>query len=877
MAIAGNPVVGMAPDAQRLASFPSVPQRKYSGDGIEPTDEKGGPNAREPQEPDAQGQPQGPTLQTVTDDAVRFKTLDGLSRSQDRLAKNRWAIDQYYAAVRNNVLFATLDKIPNQAIWVFKLPMGMQAERGASTPNKADDLCNKVESALLADPPEPNFRAVVNDESARAAARLGSEFLTQVRGENGINEILHYRWALNTALTRGSAFLEFDVDEDGGGWQPYQVLAHPQATDPKNPLVAMVPAPQAPQPPPLPGQPPQPPPPPQMVQAPAVDPELRYVSAQGQFVQTAAEADRVWVPAIVVRRYRREQVRLFPITATIEEAVGTLVIGYCTLAEGRTRWKSVAAMSSAQLSQLASWRPGAYDRTVPFAMRGGVADGMTGPSLDDVGSFSPLLQRRMFYYRLYVKPGREYEQGFDLTMSGANGGITLDEQTMDYQVTLPKGGPTSRCRDLPLVQITPCQDADGGDPMGFPFISRFAGASDAEMMIYASYQDAINQRLHPHVFLRSNTAVDDQDWQDRSVPVILNPADQEPTYENFSPMPDPLPMIQNMDTKMDTSSDLTATAQGLDSENAQSGVAKQLTIRQAQIGLSGIQHQLHGGMSRGRRIMLQLAQAKFSVPQLMEYTGEDGTAEAEWWTGENLAGLDDRLGVEPGTGTMMTSEGKAQLAAFMQQQQWLTPAQAAEVGMSGVGKNLGLAQDPVKQAIERAVGVWLKGPPEQWHPGGPTSQVNPQTNQPVVQPPSFTPFTPRPNDTEPAVAQAWAARLSQVMMEPEYENFDPKWSALLGTRYQQAIQAVQQANQPPKTQADATYAAFVTDVTQQAMKRASAFVAQEVLALGPPDPTMQLVKPTDPNAHLVPPKPAAHAGHKPPAPPIKLPGGPQSA
>ena len=69
---------------------------------------------------------------------------------------------------------------------------------------------------------------------------------------------------------------------------------------------------------------------------------------------------------------------------------------------------------------------------------------------------------------------------------------------------------------------------------------------------------------------------------------------------------------------MDTSSGLTATAQGLDSSNAVSGVAKSLTVRQALVALSGFQQNLHSGMTRGWRIKCQLAQAEFTTPMLLQ-------------------------------------------------------------------------------------------------------------------------------------------------------------------------------------------------------------------------------------------------------------------
>lgn len=855
MAIAGNSVTGLSPAAQSLASWPDVTVKRGAQDGMESSGlESQGHALEKAQQPAVDGTPdeqsQVPTLATIQDPKLIFRTVDGLSRSQDRIVTNRWAIDLYARRVRNNIPFSYLEKIPNQAVWVAKLPSGVTRERSGSSPNKADDLCNKVEATLEADPMRPNPISHLDSEEGEQATALAAEYLRSVMGEVGINWEQKHHWAVNVSLTCGSAFLHYDVDPQGGGYQPYRILAHPDAVDPKTPMVAPEPGPGAVDP--LTGQAPAP------VPMPTSDPILRYVSKAGQFVTDASQADRVWLPKPTCERIRREQVRLYPPTADIESARGAVVLLWCTLQDALAKWPdTVGKMKASELYGLASWRPSiGQDIIVPFALRGGMADGQSGPSIDEVGSFSPLLQRRMFYYRFYAKSQPEYEGGLQLDVSGYQGGYTLGSKSLEYQVTLPKDGSTTRCRDIPLEQIRPCQDVDGGDPMGWAFLHRIAGSSDTEHMLYSAWQDAINLRLNPHVFIRSTAAVDDDDWADRSTPIILNPTDPEPNYENFSAMPDVLPMIENVDRKMDSAAGLGETGQGLETSTSVSGVAKQITVQQAAKDLSGMLQQLNAAKTRGCRILCQIAQAEFSVPQLMQYTGEDGSVQAEWWTGENLAGVDD-IGIEPGTGTTMTPEGKAQLAQFAQNAGWLPPADAAKVGLMGVSRDLGLPPDPVMEAIEREVGLWLKGPPEGWMEAyqaaqpaiqaweqeqaqfqqamqtwntamqntavvmagaapptlGPETQneavnlqvaqarlalsitpLGPQPQPPAGPPPQmpWTPFQTRPNDTEPAVAAKWMERLSRAQMSPEYTRYPAPWKKQLDDFYTKERQAVAQ-------------------------------------------------------------------------------------
>jgi hypothetical protein len=692
----------MGPFNERLASLPAVPRRTTAGDGTEPQGSAGlslvkstpqqGLTADEQQSQIAP--PPGKTIKDA-DPQVKFKTVEQLIRSQDPLARNRWAIDTHFGRVRAAVPFARLEKIPNQSVWVAKMPNGMSKESTAAVPNKADDLCNKVEDTLMADPAKPDPSPHVNDESAREAGDLAAQFLLLDGGEAGTNDPETYRWALNNAFSRSASILHYLVDPAGGGYQPLQKMAHPQAQDPQNPLVG-----------------------PDGMQA--TDPILRFVSAPspeapaGQFVDDAMQADRVWLPKILIERHRRESVRTFPPTADVDRAVAVIFICSCRLSDARSQWpETVGKMDATQLQALASWKPVMSDQTVAYAFKASADTGASGPSLDDVGSLSPLLQRMMFSYRLYVKSTPEYDGGYWLDVTGAEGGTVLGEGDLEYTVKLPTGGKEKRCTEIPAVLIRPRQDVLYGDPLGFPFIERFAGASEADATLLAAFMDVCDNMLHPHVFIESTTAINEDEWFDRSLPTIVNPGGHMPTYEQFPNLPPILPLVQHLDKRQDVSSGLTATAQGLDVANADSGTAKNAEIRQAQIFLTGAQQNLHAGMMRGWRIKCQLVMKHYSTPQLMQYSGEGNSAEEQWWTGEDFAGV-DRVGIQPGTGSMMTPEGKAQYIAFLQSQQWMLPDQAAEVALPSIRMDLGLPTEPVIAALEREVTAWLKGPPEGW-------------------------------------------------------------------------------------------------------------------------------------------------------------------
>jgi hypothetical protein len=817
MAIQGNqPTFPQGLQAQLMA-LPMVPRRDLTGDGTEPTSGKPvqptqgtTPSDAENGPSDEVAAPQSPTLETCSA-ALAFQTVDLLVRSQDRLARNRWAIDQYHRAVDDNYPFGRLifSKQPNQALWEYKTPPGASGRQNpAAVPNKANDLCNKIVDTIEADPAKPNPLAPTNAESADDTAELAGELLRQLGGATALDDSSLWRWSLRNALTAASSFIEYEDTEDGGGWQPYQVLALPGAQDPQQPMVAMDA---------------------NGITLPPVDPILRYVSATNQFVETADQADRVWLPSIRANRLRREQVRTFPPMAKAHEARAVALLKYCTLQEALDMpgWDSVRQMTQAQLQGLASYRTPYPNMIVPPGFLGGVAEGQSGPSMAQVGSLSPLLQRRMYFLRFYIKPGKsEYQNGLCLDVSGANGGTILKRETMDYTVSLPsEKGTISRCRAIPVVQETPNDDITGMDPMGWPLEARFAGSSEASATLIAAHLDAINQRLHPHVIFRSTTNVDEDDWADRETPIILDPSAQEPSYEQFPPMPDVDTPVEMLYKAMDSAASLGDTAQGLETPTSVSGVSKQITVQQAKIGLSGVQQRHNAAKCRAWMICLQIMQAKFSTPQLIRFSGEDGSDAEQWWTGDDLAGVPDDIGIEPGTGSMLTAESKAQLAAYAQAQQWVTPKEAGKIAMSGIGGDLGTPPDPVEQMIERTVGAVLDGPPKGWMETYASQQqatqafaVQQQQYAGIAQqaqlrgvlppqapvapqfPPLPSPFVSQPVDTDPTIAQKWVDRLTALIVSPAFRALPDPWKQQVFTFYgqertviTQTAQAAQQA------------------------------------------------------------------------------------
>lgn len=829
MAIPGNPVTVPGEFQQQLQMVPGVPRAHATLADEEPplhlvqSDESAGP----------------PTLETCSAQDA-YQALDKLVTGQDRLARNRWAIDLYHRAVDDNFPFARLvySKTPNQAVYEYRQPAGRSArESTAAVPNKANDLCNKVVDMMEADPAKPNPIPSQEGPAQRAALDIATQFLAQLGSATGIDDQSLWRWSLRNALTCGSSFIEYEVDPKGGGWHPLQVLADPTAQDPENPLVGT----------------------PQMdamgnplVAAPlgeTADPILRYVSADNRFVETAAEADRVWLPGIRAIKLRREQVRTYPPTAKVQDAELVIVLRSCRLSEAIRRWPdTVGKMDEGQLKQLASFRTPYPFMVIDPAMLGTI-EGNSGPPMSRVGTASPLLQKVMAWYRVYAPCSEEYPRGLMLDVSGSSGGTILGQETLTYEVTLPDGGTDERERDLPVIQETPVQDVRGGDPFGWPFESRFIGSSEATATLLAGYLDAIDQRLHPHIYLRSTATIDDEDMMDRSRPMILDPTDPEPVYEQFPTLPPVVEPVQFLYDQQNIAAGLGAAALALESEHTDSGVGKQIAIQQAHINLSGILQEHNGAKTRGWKVCLQLAQAYYKTPQLIRAVGDEDSGAARWWTGDDLSGVDD-IGIQPGTGTMMTVEGKAAYLAYLQGQKWMEPQQAGAIARAGIARDIGLPKDPIESAVERAVDAWMQGPPDGWLEEAKRRQVQqvqlqqqqqaiqaqyqqqaqaaqaqglqhpPQPQMPQLPPmvPQWSPFPQRANDIAPNVAQVWYEKLSALMMSPEYSAADPLWRQLVDQKFMTAIQTVimvQQAGVIGGAPGAESYQQFVQKIFQR--------------------------------------------------------------
>lgn len=785
-----------------------------TNDGVRPPEVDGGLAVSEGQgaiKPAEMFQGQGPLLENPDEVAV-FQQVHQTVKRQEPLAKNREASGKHYGRVRRGVPFSELKKDEDRNVWKAELPPGV-SDTTAPVPNKTDDLCAKITSQITVDPFLPEPKPETDSDKARYSADLSKKWLTADGDESGTNDSDLLRDAVDRSHTRSSAFAFFWVDETGNGWRPLQILAHPQAQDPNNPMVATDPM----------GMP-----------LPTSDPVLRYVTEQGQFTENASEAARQWLPKIRRSVLNPANVRTVPITADVSQAKDVVLVMCEAYGVAKRMLPGLADFDQATLKEIANWRPLRPKACVPLALQGQYKRSMEPDAADDAVTDDTLI----FWYHQFCTSGQDYPDGAEVAVSGALDGIVLKRDTLRNDLTLDDNTVKPVLRDIPVSQCRSLLDSEYGDPFGRPIVERVSGTNESLAQLYGSVLEDIDRKLHPNVFIDSMSTV--QDWQlvqRNGTPIpIIGGKDAMPMYEEFGDLPAFLPMIvDRLENGANAAVGLGEAAQALDSRYAISGKAKDAVIKQAKVALSQQYQHAAVFMKRNWRIKLQLAQCFLTVPQQIEQVGTDSAYKQRSWTGADFVGVKD-VAVKAGTGTMMSPAEKQQYVAVAMQQGWLDEEESAVVGRSTLADDLGVSSSPHEESISRELAKWSEGPPEGWEQqaaaydqeqqaiqaaqaqaqmqaqqmqaqaaamGGMMDPammpMMPQPPQPTV-PAPWSPFTPRPIDEDPVVARKHYLKMRDFCATGDYTKQPPRWRQVFDERYTRASYAAGVVTQRQKAE-----------------------------------------------------------------------------
>lgn len=654
----------------------------------------------------------GPVLEDP-DDKV-FKQTDGMVLRQELLARNRLAQDSFYTCLVSGYPWATLTHDTNRDLYTFSLPYGASQMTIQAVPNKNLDLVNKTSASLLVDFPEGTAEPIDDSEEAQAAADLANRFLTLSAGEQGTNDAVLFDDRVKRALVTASTFVEGWVDPTGGGYVPLQINAHPQAVSPLEPLLG----------------------PDGNV---TTDPILRYVTGPinpdgtpgegSQFTTDASEAAPQWQPAIKASLWQREHLRVFPEDKSVADAQQVIILGYCTLGEAKLRWPTVAQMSQDELSKLCDWQPQRYLVLLPPFQRARwqLSDGRK----EKDGASD---ERIMFYYHRYVRSSPDHPRGADVVMTGAMGGMVLDRRLLASDVPVKKGqGETKeiRCREIPVVQVTPRGDPNGRDPMGLAYLELFVGATENTASLAMGFAEALQKTLHTPFAIPSTSPI--EGWQvdearaSGDFLVIQRPEDK-PTQLNPPVLPTSFFEMYNLaDQAVNSIAVQERAAQGAENADEKSGKALQIAIGRNQVAASPMQNAVNNAVARWDRVKLELAMAEYTNPQLIKYEGEDGSYKTTEFRGVDFA-LVGQVTIKPGTGTGFDPVTKVNYLSQLGANRLLSADEVAEAARPAFAKRLGLPPNPHEQYVERCIASWLKGPPEP--PAN--APVNPMAGQPAT-------------------------------------------------------------------------------------------------------------------------------------------------
>lgn len=635
----------------------------------------------------------GPWLEG--DDATVFETANNLVLRQELVAQNHLAQDIHYTRVKLGYPFSTLEKDPNKDTYRSTLPAGTKALTIQAVPNQAWDLVNKATEALLVDPPQPDPSPLNNSEKAESAAEMAERVLTEDGGENGTNDIALFYQGVDRALTCSTSYLEGWTDPVGGGYVPLQVLAHPTAVSPDQPLLGAD-------------------------GSFTTDPVLRYVTQPqgGQFTNDPSQAAPQWQPKVRGTVWGREHWRVFPESSDVNNAEKVIGLLYCTLGEAKRRWPDVEAMTQDDLNALLSWTPPRFLVLLPPFQRARWKMS-AGSDKEKSGSSD---ERIMFYYRVLQKASPDHPKGAEVIVTGALNKKILFKGLLAATVEVPSEDDAQpkkevRCMDIPLVQITPRNDPDDRDPTGRCFMELFAGATEFNAALATGYLEALDQWLHPDSYIRSTSPVQGFQRDESRITgdmIPLTSPDDLPIFGHQPPIPAGFWDSVNWNEEHIRSiSSLTKPVTGDDKQQEVSGVARKIAVQQGQVGLSRMQTPVNAAHERWWRVKVQLYQRDFKTPQIIRYIGEDGAYKEQEWRGVDFA-LVGNVGMQSGTGTMLPPEQKVNYIATLQQQGMLPPDEAADAARPTFAQRLGLPDNPFQQAIERSITLFLKGPPEGW-------------------------------------------------------------------------------------------------------------------------------------------------------------------
>jgi hypothetical protein len=659
-------------------------------------------------------------------------------------------------------------------------------------PDKIDELVRRLVAQMTVDAPKLKATPATGEEADQQAAAMASRLLEVEGGEAGWNIPAVLSQALDRAMTQKSAFAHVTVDPKSRQ-EPVTVLCHPAVqvfTTPEQ--VVLDPA----------------------TGIPTADVVRKYLNADGSLTEqeTATTVSR-WVPELRIDVLGTRNVRFLPEWCEgLSDADGVLIADYKPIGWlKRVYPDTVGQMDAAQLRKLVGWEPEGMtpDDLLPAFARDPKE---VGTQLDpsEVPDDAVALVLWAYYRQSPV-----YPKGAVVCIGGDK--AVLHRGTLERDIERPDGTTVKEVAEPPVSHLLCLRDTIGGSPYGVALVTKLGPWNELMAQQWTAVTDWLDRFNHPLTFIPLGSTVQPGQIQARNGdPILVNP-DGAPVVEAVPPIP---PVITEWYDRavagMDSTAIIQSVGQGLAPASVNSGRQAEVIIQQAMVGLASMRRHAVDFLSRLGRILLQQCRATMTVPQTLQYVGDDASYRVDEWRGADLYGATDVI-VEPGSLTMLDEQTKRQMLMADMQMGLVDPAQAKEIIAGHLSSTLGLEDDPVRLRIKRQIDACLN---------------------------DGAPFDALPVDEVPAIAAQRFRALSQAMMTTKYRTlqqkspqaaqaFDAEWNRMRmasGTMTLAEQQQAQQAAQQAQMQAQAQAEAAKQQATMQAEAQKSALRIQETQA-----------------------------------------------
>lgn len=622
--------------------------------------------------------------------------------------------------------------------------------------NLARRLSLRISAQIWSDPPLPEVEPTGNDDESRDAAQFSTRVALTLGGEDQLDLAGKGRRATERGMIYGSGFEHFFIDPKGNGHRATQIQAYSSARTTEDALEI-------------------------------IDPEMggfrqgelivRFVREDGTLTDEKSEARRTWLPRIRDELLTGKHVRFIPSYAEMEEADGMMIGAMVQYGVVKSLFPELMKLSGDERDKIITARPHGTDALLPPGKKDRL-----GEITDD--SFVFVLTR-------YHRAGAEYTFGAHL--------ITIGE---DYLAWPPKeaeefdGEWYDRTHDEPLeIPVTQYGLIDEEDnPYKVGFMETLGPANDIRNNILGSHINHLKRfdTIKTFVPMMSNiTAEQMQSPTNTYIPVVQGGKPEREELPNFPRAANEF--LSFTTTEMQDESALQQTAQGLESTNVNSGRQAQQIIEQTHANLSGVIANLKRGYIRGTRIVLQMARAFYTIPQQIEWQGDDGAYKQRQWVGSDLT-TTKNIRIKRGSFTQLQPTVKTLLASEQVQLGAMTVQEFEALVEGNVQSLTGLQNNPHRLRVRRQINAFLEGPPEGWqfNPGEP--QQDPETSEEI--PPSAlqdpvlgTMFQSLPMDLEPEVAALRTFEMGRAMAGTKYGSKPPEWRQGLAEAYRENRQA----------------------------------------------------------------------------------------